>query len=252
MTKKNSKFIINQPTFNEGSHQFATKIINNNAPKQVHYEDLVSFIPKKDLSTKEMDILKQFLRNIDFNNINQVDWWDIFYTMKNATDKVNSKKKKNKLNEFFINHPNATSDNKGEVLDTFLSFAEEDVTMAESLYHELSKTSLNTWFSRVHLKTGDSIIGVINEAIAKAKYGIVLMSNHTLNDKNHFPILELNSLINKKLYQNLELIIIYHNITYQDVLRAFPLISDIFAIDSSIGIKRVRQKISEKVGLNMQ
>ncbi len=166
------------------------------------------------------------------------------------TDTVISDKKKGKLNKYFFKNGKGVHLNHSILNNAFLSFADEDVSVAESVYHKLLGTKLNVWFSRVHLHTSDSIIGVINEAISKSKYGIVLISKHTLKDKKHFPVLELKALLNRQLYKDLELMIIYHNITHDDILEHFPLLSDNYAVSTSEGLDTVVQKIMSKINGN--
>lgn len=125
----------------------------------------------------------------------------------------------------------------------FLSFAEEDTQTATALYDALCTLGLRVWFSKIHLQTGDSIMGGINEAINKSRAGIALVSHHTFGDDKHFPMLELQSLINGDLYHDRPFFPIYHQITPKEVATQHILISDRLATHTKAGIDRAAKNI---------
>ncbi|NET37494.1 MAG: toll/interleukin-1 receptor domain-containing protein [Cyanothece sp. SIO1E1] len=135
--------------------------------------------------------------------------------------------------------------NEKEAFHAFLSFAEEDAEMAQALYKALTQRGLKIWFSKVHLKTGDSIINTINQAIHNSKSGIVLISPNTFNTRQHFPILELNSLLTRDLYHNKPFFPVYHEITPEQVAEQLILIGDRLATDTTKGIDVAARKLME-------
>lgn len=134
-----------------------------------------------------------------------------------------------------------------EEYDAFFSFAEEDSLFAEELYSALLKHNLTIWFSKVHLRVGDSILGAINTAINRSKYGIVLLSKHTFSNKKHFPIHELRGILNKAMYANMEVLPIYLGIDHQYVIEREILISDYLAITATENMTEVAAKIAERI-----
>jgi|GEM_PF-5922928 len=142
-----------------------------------------------------------------------------------------------------LNHQNVKS--PALRFHAFLSFAEEDMQTATALYQALSALGLRVWFSKVHLQTGDSIMGVINGAINRSRAGIALVSHHTFGDDKHFPMLELQSLINGDLYHDRPFFPIYHQITPKEVAAQHILISDRLATHTMAGIDSTAKSIFE-------
>ena len=142
-----------------------------------------------------------------------------------------------------LSHQNITQ--QAVKFHAFLSFAEEDTQTATALYQALSTFGLRVWFSKVHLQTGDSIMGVINGAINQSRAGIALVSHHTFGDDKHFPMLELQSLINGDLYHDRPFFPIYHQITPKEVAARHILISDRLATRTNAGIDNAAKSIFE-------
>lgn len=126
-----------------------------------------------------------------------------------------------------------------------MSFAEEDAETAQALYKVLTQKGLKIWFSKVHLKTGDSIINTINQAIHSSKSGIVLISPNTFTNRQHFPILELNSLLTRDLYHNKPFFPVYHEITPEQVAEQLILIGDRLATNTTQGVEVAARKLME-------
>lgn len=135
--------------------------------------------------------------------------------------------------------------NGQEAFHAFLSFAEEDAETAQALYKALTQKGIRVWFSKIHLKTGDSIINTINQAIYNSKSGIVLISPNTFNNPRHFPILELNSLLTRDLYHNKPFFPIYHDISPEQVAEHLVLIGDRLATNTTQGIDVAARKLLE-------
>lgn len=144
---------------------------------------------------------------------------------------------------------NAMSQEQG-AFHAFLSFAEEDAETAQALYKALTQKGLKVWFSKVHLKTGDSIINTINQAIHNSRSGIVLISPNTFNNRRHFPILELNSLLTRDLYHDKPFFPIYHEITPEQVAEQLILIGDRLATDTTQGVELAARKLFEALQQN--
>ncbi|MBX2875872.1 MAG: toll/interleukin-1 receptor domain-containing protein [Saprospiraceae bacterium] len=134
-------------------------------------------------------------------------------------------------------------ENEREEFHAFLSFSEEDAETAQALHKALTQRGLKVWFSKVHLRTGDSIINTINQAINNSRSGIVLISPNTFNDTRHFPILELNSLLTRDLYHNKPFFPVYHEITPEQVAEQLILIGDRLATDTTKGIDVVAKRL---------
>lgn len=131
--------------------------------------------------------------------------------------------------------------------DGFLSFAEEDTAFAEQLYTELMKYDLKIWFSRVHLKVGDSILGVINKVLSRSKCGIVVLSKNTFRDEKHFPLKELKAIVNKQMYANMKILPIYLDLDHNYVIDKGILFSDYYAITGAEKLSDIARTIYRQI-----
>ncbi|MEM6398133.1 MAG: TIR domain-containing protein [Bacteroidota bacterium] len=131
--------------------------------------------------------------------------------------------------------------------DLFLSFCEEDIEIAEAFYHALTDHGLTVWFSRKRMRIGDNIIAVIAKAIQHSSSALLLLSEHTFAERNHFPLLELNSLMNRMLYDGMPLFPIYHDIDHDYVRQKNILLSDIFARHSTESVADIAEEIASTI-----
>ena len=61
--------------------------------------------------------------------------------------------------------------------DLFISHASEDKdSIARPLYHALIAHGFSVWFDEAELRLGDSLRSSIDDALAKCRYGIVILS----------------------------------------------------------------------------
>ena len=243
---------FNKPNFYGGNHQFADKIINSSP--FIDTEDVVFLnIIEQRLSKKKKrrKVLSNF-ELIKHPKTNQLDKNDALIKIKNILDPQLSPPEIQTINTFFFEKATKSDHHQKNIYnhkyDIFLSFAEEDVEVAIKIYDALIEKGLIVWFSRKHLKTGDSIVGVINEAIKRSRYGLVLLSPHTIEDQIHFPFLELTALLNKKLYGQLKgLLPLYHCISHEEIVQNFPLYADQMALNTEIGITTIANKIEQMI-----
>jgi len=250
--KKINTMKFNQPNFCGGNHQFADMIINSsqfmNTEDVVFLDIIEKYLPKR---KKRRQVLKNF-ELIKHPKIDQLEKNDALVKIKNILDRHLPETEIEKINTFLFEkngQPDLSSKNSYYTeYDIFLSFAEEDVDFARKIYDALCKRDLMVWFSQEHLKTGDSIVGVINEAVKRSHYGLILLSPHTIESEIHFPFLELTALLNKKLYGQLKgLIPLYHHISHKEIVLDFPLLADHTALNTTAGIATVADKIMQIV-----
>ena len=243
---------FNQPNFYGGKHQFADMIINSS--QFIDTEDIVflNIVDKHLLKRKKRRKVINNFELIKHPKIDQLKKNDALVKIKNILDRHLSEIEIEKINTFLFEKTNPSGWSPESIYyseyDIFLSFAEEDVDFARKIYTALSKRELTVWFSQEHLKTGDSIIGVINEAVKRSHYGLILLSPHTIEDNIHFPFLELTALLNKKLYGQLKgLIPLYHHISHKEIVMDFPLLADHTALNTEAGVAAIADKIKQIV-----
>ena len=79
--------------------------------------------------------------------------------------------------------------------DSFLSYATEDIELAEKIYEKLKKKGKAIWFYKNTVKPGNTIVLDIDEGIKKSKYGILLLSKNFFN--RNWPKKEFSALFKK-------------------------------------------------------
>ncbi|RDL17796.1 TIR domain-containing anti-phage reverse transcriptase [Serratia fonticola] len=101
------------------------------------------------------------------------------------------------------NDPKQTKEGKRamketETYDIFICHASEDKDeIAVPVYDELNNLSIVTFIDHLSIKWGDSLVDKINNALAKSKYVIAILSKNSV-EKN-WPIRELNSVLAREI-----------------------------------------------------
>lgn len=129
--------------------------------------------------------------------------------------------------------------------DVFLSHAYEDKSsFSNELAHALKKAGLKIWYSGFELKVGDPIAESINEALKDARFGIVIISPVYL--RKQWAMNELNALFASETAGK-KILPVYHNIKVADVINAFPLIADRFALSSDQDMQHIVNSLLQVV-----
>ena len=201
---KNVEMKIIKPTFNVkdgGKVNIIEKQIINKYKTKYPDDIFLELISNKKFSKKEQEKILKYFEAISATTKYDKQLNELLVKIKNILDDKLSDKELTELNTYLFQEGKKGNGYMLPKYDAFLSFAEEDGKVAEKLYRKLEKQGLKIWFSRVHLNGGNSIFGVINEAIRRSDHGIVLLSKNTFSDKTHFPIKELHALLNGTMYQ---------------------------------------------------
>jgi hypothetical protein len=126
----------------------------------------------------------------------------------------------------------------GDEYDFFISHASEDkVEIATPLANALSAKKYRVWYDEFSLKLGDSLRRTIEKGLSQSKYGIIILSPNFF--AKEWPQRELDGFValNKKLLP------IWHDVDAGEVAKFSPILADIVAIRSSLGIDIIVQKI---------
>ena len=117
--------------------------------------------------------------------------------------------------------------------DIFLSHASEDKDeIARPLLHSLEKRGLTVWFDELKIKVGHSIRQDIEEGIANASFGVVILSPNFFS--KHWTQAELDALFNKKMDTGESVILpIWHRVTKDEVASHSPLLAGIMALNTA-------------------
>lgn len=88
--------------------------------------------------------------------------------------------------------------NETETYDIFICHASEDKELiAIPLYNALCERNIPTFIDHVEIAWGDSLIDKINNALAKAKYVVAILSENSVEKK--WPKQELNSVLSREI-----------------------------------------------------
>ncbi len=131
--------------------------------------------------------------------------------------------------------------------DCFISHAYEDKDdFVRELAFELKRLGFNVWYDEFSLNIGNSLSASIDKGIKNSLCGIVVLSPNFFNKK--WTKEELNRLSAKKNETGKDIILpIWHNINYKEVYSHSPMLADLYATNSSLGLDKVCTHISDAI-----
>jgi hypothetical protein len=102
------------------------------------------------------------------------------------------------------------------------------------------------WFDEFEIKVGDSITEKIESGLANSDYGILVLSKDFI--RKPWPKRERNALFQREINEDRNIFLpVRHKIAQKFINGWFPLLSDIYTLDSQEGVPRIAEKIVEKV-----
>ena len=131
--------------------------------------------------------------------------------------------------------------------DCFISHAFEDKdSFVRELAYELKRLGFKVWYDEFSLNIGNSLSSSIDKGIKNSLCGIVVLSPNFFNKK--WTKEELNRLSAKKNNSGNDIILpVWHNITYKEVYSYSPMLADLYAANSNLGIEKVCTHISNAI-----
>lgn len=130
--------------------------------------------------------------------------------------------------------------------DVFISHASEDKeSIVVPLADALRKAGIRVWLDHQEIKLGDSIRAKIDEGLARSRFGIVVLSEKSL-EKN-WPKNELNALMAIEEDGRKVILPVWHNINKETLIKYSPLLADLLAINTNKGITSIVKAIIEVV-----
>lgn len=116
--------------------------------------------------------------------------------------------------------------------DVFVSHASEDKDdFVRPLVHELTNLTLNVWYDEFELQIGDSLRRSIDAGISQSKYGLIILSPAFI--AKNWTQYELDGLITLQVNGNKSILPVWHNLTFDELVKFSPTLADKLAIDSS-------------------
>jgi hypothetical protein len=130
-------------------------------------------------------------------------------------------------------------------VEVFISYASEDRVVAESIARELTELGVPTFFDRFSMQAGDSILESVQRGLASAKFGVVIVSPDSL--EKDWPREELRQLLRGRIEGRTRILPVWHNVAEDQVQTHQPLLSDIWAVSTSEGLRAVVRAIAGQV-----
>lgn len=128
--------------------------------------------------------------------------------------------------------------------DFFISHASEDKdSFVRPFAEELQKSGYSVWYDEFALTLGDGLRKSIDHGLSNSRYGIVILS-HCFFSKD-WPQKELDGLAALEIGNSKKIIPVWHNLNYDEVRKYSPTLADKLAVNSTLGIKFIIQKLQE-------
>jgi hypothetical protein len=131
--------------------------------------------------------------------------------------------------------------------DVFVSHASEDKKeVAEPLVALLHELRITTWYDTQVLNIGDSLREKIDEGLAGARFGVVILSPHFFSKR--WPKEELDGLYSRRTQDGeFAILPVWHNVTVEQVTQFSPMLAGKVGVPTSLGLPYVAARIRDKV-----
>ena len=124
----------------------------------------------------------------------------------------------------------------------FISHASEDKqAVAKPLAEKLSEAGFEVWYDEFTLKMGDSLRRSIDQGLATADCGIVILSQAFFSKP--WTRLELDALTGMAATSGKQIIPVWHNVEHAEVLGFSPLLADKLGVSTTEGMNKVAAAI---------
>ena len=124
------------------------------------------------------------------------------------------------------------------IYDFFISYASENVEIAQALDSALAARGYRVWRDRGQITVGDSITSRINEGLAVSRFAIVIFSKEYFS--KNWTRAELNALLAHEIDKGLKIILgVRIELEHQDVADHLPLLGDRFTVAFNENIDQI-------------
>jgi hypothetical protein len=135
--------------------------------------------------------------------------------------------------------------------DLFISHASEDKEMVRRLRDALTARGWSVWLDELELTVGDSVSSRIDEALARSRFGVVVLS--TAFFAKPWPKRELEGLTAREVAAGSKVILpVWHGVDEHYIVKHSPILADRLGVSTSLGSEEVADKLSlavERAGL---
>lgn len=130
--------------------------------------------------------------------------------------------------------------------DIFICHASEDkADIVRPLTNLLTERGIRVWVDESEIHLGDSLQQKINEGLAHAKFGVVVLSPSFFSKP--WTQVELGALFNRHVAESKVILPVWHRVSADDVRRDAPLLADVRAVSTDSGLAAVAQVIYQAI-----
>ena len=128
--------------------------------------------------------------------------------------------------------------------DVFISHAGEDkAAVARPLAEALSALGWDVWLDELRLTVGDSLSRQIDSALARSRFGVVVLSPSFF--AKEWPQRELSGLAARELASGAKVILpVWHEVDHAHIAERSPTLADRLGARTTTGIEKVAQDLS--------
>lgn len=131
--------------------------------------------------------------------------------------------------------------------DVFISHAHEDKDdFVRPLAAELDRAGLRVWYDEYTMVPGDSVRESIDRGIRRSQAGILIMSAHFFH--KFWTKQETNGLFSMASSHGTRLIPVLHELDPKELVDHSPMLADLYAIRSEVGMEAVVAGVLRAVG----
>lgn len=135
--------------------------------------------------------------------------------------------------------------------DFFISHSSDDKpTFVKKLVDHLIINGATLFYDEYNINLGDSISESINRGLTQSNNAIVVLSQSFF--LKPWTNGEIQAIFNKHLSQGYKIILVYHNITHDDVVERYPLLADKKSINSSEGVEKITEELFKAINKKFQ
>lgn len=133
----------------------------------------------------------------------------------------------------------------GKPADVFISHAGEDKPeVARPLADALTNLGWKVWLDELELKIGDSLSRQIDAALARSRFGVVILSPAFF--AKEWPQRELAGLAARELATGVKVILpVWHNVDHEFIAKHSPTLADRLGVPTSRGIDKVTHEVAD-------
>lgn len=133
--------------------------------------------------------------------------------------------------------------------DIFVSYAAQDQHFARSLADAASRQGLKVWFDQFELEAGDSLAEQLSRGIAKARFGVVILSPAFIAKPwTSWAKTEVAGLLARETSGQRIILPVWLNVSKVDVLAFSPPLADILAFDAAVlNVDEIALRLKRKV-----